>query len=392
MSNKGKSPIWTRLRGKSWYYIFEITKHPRKLTSKGGYATEQEAFEAGLLAYADWKSGNVAVTSARIKLREYLAAWLENVVRPNVKRTTYMNYSSAVQSRINPYLGAHVVQDLRPRDIDTWLQMLASAGMSHGTISSTKTVLSIALRYAVYPGELIKTNPTTGLTIPRSAPKKIIPRVVVTPEQFAAIPASVKWYSAVKLLYHTGMRLGEALGLAWSDIDLKTGEICIMRQRVRRGYFDTPKTDSSTRTIYADAELLSYLRALKASQAKDEVRLGQAYQLVYEDAKNNRDVIHLPKRVPLLEGLLRRPLVCLLSNGRALPREYVTNELHRRGLNPHSFRHTHATNLIAAGAKPVAVAARLGHADVGITMNLYTHNTEEMQRETMRIFERFVVK
>jgi len=284
------------------------------------------------------------------------------------------------------------VQDLRPRDIDTWLQMLASAGMSHGTISSTKTVLSIALRYAVYPGELIKTNPTTGLTIPRSAPKKIIPRVVVTPEQFAAIPASVKWYSAVKLLYHTGMRLGEALGLAWSDIDLKTGEICIMRQRVRRGYFDTPKTDSSTRTIYADAELLSYLRALKASQAKDEVRLGQAYQLVYEDAKNNRDVIHLPKRVPLLEGLLRRPLVCLLSNGRALPREYVTNELHRRGLNPHSFRHTHATNLIAAGAKPVAVAARLGHADVGITMNLYTHNTEEMQRETMRIFERFVVK
>lgn len=392
MSNKGKSPIWTRLRGKSWYYIFEITKHPRKLTSKGGYATEQEAFEAGLLAYADWKSGNVAVTSERIKLREYLAIWLEKVVRPNVKRTTYVNYNSAIQSRVLPYLGTHVVQDLRPRDIDTWLQTLAREGMSHGTISSTKTVLSMALKYAVYPGELIKTNPAVGLTVPRSAPKKVVPRVIVTPERFAAIPASVKWYPAVKLLYHTGMRLGEALGLAWSDINLKTGEIRIERQRVRRGYFDTPKTDSSTRTIYADASLLSYLRSLKAAQAKDEVRLGETYQFVYEDTQHNRDVVLLPKKMLPLEGLLRHPLVCLLPSGRALPHEYVINALHRQGLNPHSFRHTHATKLIEAGAKPVAVAARLGHADVGITMSLYTHNTDDMQRETTRIFERFVVK
>mgnify|MGYP000958730795 CR=1 FL=1 len=389
---KCKSPIWTRLRGKSWYYIFETGKHPRKLKSKGGYATEQEAFNAGLIAYTDWKSGNVAVASARVKLKDFLASWLENVVRPNVKRTTYRNYTSAVQSRIAPYLGAHVVQDLRPRDIDAWLQTLAKSGMAHSTISSTKAVLSIALRYAVYPSELIKTNPTEGLTIPRSAPKKVVPRVVVTPEQFAEIPMSVKWYSAVKLLYHTGMRLGEALGLAWSDINFKTGEIHIVRQRAQRGYFDTPKTDSSTRTIYADAELLSYLRSLKATQAKDEVRLGEAYQLVYEDMKNNRDVVLLPKKIPPLEGLLRHPLVCLLSSGRALPHGYVINALHRHGLNPHSFRHTHATNLIAAGAKPVAVAARLGHADVGITMNLYTHNTDEMQKEVSHLFEALVVK
>lgn len=392
MPIKCKSPIWTRLRGKSWYYIFETSKHPRKLKSKGGYATEQEAFDAGLIAYTDWKSGNVAAASTRVKLCDYLTAWLENVVRPNVKRTTYTNYNSAVQSRIKPHLGARVVQDLRPRDIDTWLQTLAREGMSHGTISSTKTVLSMALKYAVYPSELIKTNPAVGLTVPRSAPKKVVPRVIVTPERFAAIPASAKWYPAVKLLYHTGMRLGEVLGLAWSDINFKTGEIRIERQRVRRGYFDTPKTDSSTRTIYADTELLSYLRALKATQAKDEMRLGESYQLVYEDTQNRRDVVLLPKKMPPLEGLLRHPLVCLLPSGRALPHEYVINALHRQGLNPHSFRHTHATNLIAAGAKPVAVAARLGHADVGITMNLYTHNTDEMQKETSQLFENFVVK
>jgi len=392
MSQKCKSPIWTRLRGRSWYYIFEISKHPRKLRSKGGYSTEQEAFDAGLLAYADWKSGSVTVTSARVKVKDFLASWLENVVRPNVKRTTYMNYNSAIRSRIIPYLGAHILQELRPRDIDTWLQALAKAGMSHGTIATTKTVLSIALKYAVYPGELIKTNPTIGLTIPRSAPKKVVPRVIVTPEQFAAIPQAGRYYPAIKIMYHTGLRMSEVLGLTWDDVNFRTGEVRVERQRLPRGYFDTPKTGTSTRSIYADAALLAYLRALKATQAQDEIRRGESYQLVYEDTTDTRDLVLLPKKLLPPEGLEQRVLICVAPNGHPYRHSCIVAALHKIGLNPHSFRHTHATKLIEAGAKPVAVAARLGHADASITMNLYTHNTEDMQRETTRIFEQFVVK
>ena len=61
-------------------------------------------------------------------------------------------------------------------------------------------------------------------------------------------------------------------------------------------------------------------------------------------------------------------------------------------LNTHSFRHTHATRLIEAGAKPVDVAARLGHKDAAITQNLYTHDTKAMQKETARIFGEIVGK
>ena len=62
------------------------------------------------------------------------------------------------------------------------------------------------------------------------------------------------------------------------------------------------------------------------------------------------------------------------------------------GLNSHSFRHTHATKLIEAGANPIDVAARLGHADVSITQNLYAHDTEEMQRATAALFAQIVDK
>ena len=388
MSNK----IRIRKRGNTYSYSFDISKNPRRMKEKGGFATEDEAFDAGVAAYADWKNGNIGITSEKVKLRDYLAAWLRNVVRPNVKRSTYQNYKNSIVLRTIPYLGDIYVQDLRPRNVDEWMTKLAKKGLSHGTIGQAKTILSIALKYAVYPAELITANPTTGLSIPRCAPRKVIRRTIITPEQFASIPEETVYYPLIKILYHTGMRISEALGITWDDVDLATGAISVVRQRQKGGYFETPKTDTSVRTFYADDTLLSYLRTLRASQKKEELRLGKAYQVVYEDVKHDRALVVLPKLLPHPEYYERRTLICIRLCGIPFRHGPVTSALRRLQLNAHSFRHTHATKLIEAGAKPVDVAARLGHADATITQNLYTHDTEEMQRETARIFGEVVGK
>lgn len=385
------SKIRIRKRGKTYSYSFDISKHPRRMKEKGGFSTEDEAFDAGVQAYADWKSGNIGVTSEHVTLKDYLASWLENVVRPNVKRTTYSNYQTAVKHRILPFFGEHILQEVRPRHIDGWLKSLAEKGLSHGTIQQTKTVLSIALKYAIYPAELIRANPCAGLSIPRSAPKQVVKRTVITPEQAAILFEHERYRPVLKILYHTGMRMSEALGLTWDDIDLEHGMISVVRQRVC-DYFDTPKTSNSVRTFYIDPALLTYLRALKTAQAKDELRLGEAYQLVYEDAAHNGAVVVLPKKLPPADGLARRLMVCIDSNGRPLSVSPIRAWLHRKKLNAHSFRHTHATQLIEAGAKPIDVAARLGHKDATITQNLYTHDTETMQKETARLFGEIVGK
>ena len=385
------SKIRIRKRGNTYSYSFDISKHPRRMKEKGGFATEDEAFDAGVAAYADWKSGNIGITSERVTLKDYLASWLENVARTNVKRTTYTSYQSTIKKRIVPYLGDQIIQELRPRHVDEWLKTLAKNGMSRGTIQQTKTVLSTALKYAIYPAELIASNPSTGLSIPRSAPKQIIKRTVITPEQFAALFQDSKYRPVLKLLYHTGMRISEAMGLTWNDIDLKTGKITVVRQRIK-DYFETPKTESSARTFYADAALLAYLRSLKAAQAKDEMRLGEAYQVTYEDKAHDRAVVVLPKKMPSTDAFERRMLLCIKENGEPLTQGAFMEMLRNHDLNAHSFRHTHATQLIEAGAKPVDVAARLGHKDATITQNLYTHDTEEMQQETARIFGKIVDK
>ena len=384
--------IRTRKRGNTYSYSFDISKHPRRMKEKGGFATEDEAFDAGVKAYADWKSGNIGITSEKVKLRDYLASWLENVVRPNVKRMTFKNYRNAVHSRIAPHLGDAYLQELRPRDIDLWVKELAREGLSQGTIRQTKMVLSTALKYAIYPAELITTNPTSGIHIPRSAPRKVVMRTIITPEQFAAIPVSNKYYTVFKTLYHTGLRISEVLGLTWESIDLKTGEISITRQRLATGYFDTPKSESSIRTFYADPVFLSYLVTLKARQAREELRLGEAYQIAYEDVRNDHALVILPKKIIPPSWYERRSLLCILSGGMPIRYETFQSVLKRMNLNTHSFRHTHATRLIEAGAKPVDVAARLGHKDAAITQNLYTHDTEAMQKETARIFGEIVGK
>ena len=398
-----KATIRTRKRGKTYSYSFDAGKNPatgrRKMVEKGGYETEQEAYDAGVAAYADWKSGNIGITSERIKLKDYLAAWLENVSRPNVTRGTYADYESAIRVRINPILGEMYVQDIRPRDIDAWIKALAEKGLSRSSLSLSRTVLSFALKYAVYPAEIIPVNPCTGISIPRSAPKKILERSIITPEQFDALmkkyPPGHKYHITLLLSYHTGARIGEVLGLTWDDVDIQNGTIYIFRQlssagRRCRMYFSAPKNKTSTRKIYVDPVLIAALRQWKGLQAKNELRLGNAYQMVYEDAEGR--LYSAPKIEAALPDMTRRPLVCTDRFGLPVTYAGLRCLLSAAGLNSHSFRHTHATRLIEAGANPVDVAARLGHADATITQNLYAHDTEDMQRETAAIFARFVGK
>ena len=154
------------------------------------------------------------------------------------------------------------------------------------------------------------------------------------------------------------MRISEVLGLTWEDVDLKTGEIRVVRQRQRHDYFDTPKTDTSTRSFYADVILLAYLRTLKAAQTKEEMRLGKAYQIVYEDVKDCRALLVLPKILPCPDGCERRALICVQPSGAPFRHTLVTHMFHSLKLNEHSFRHTHATRL----SKPERNLWMLQHA------------------------------
>ncbi len=223
--------IRTRKRGKTFSYIFEAGKlnGKRKVVEKGGFPTKSAALKAGLLAYADFLHGNIGIVSESISLADFMAQWLDKVVAANVKPSSMQTYLSHFKNHIAPHLGEVKVQELTPIMLDKWLRRLLQKGLAKNTLSVIYTLIHNALNYVVYPAQLISSNPIAAIKVPKNAPRNVVKRTIITPERFSALlekyPFGTPFYIPLLLLYHTGMRLGETLGLSWSDIDFAKKKI-----------------------------------------------------------------------------------------------------------------------------------------------------------------------
>lgn len=382
--------VRTRKRGKTYSYIFEAGKKPdgkRKVVEKGGFPTADEAYIAGVEAYTDFRHGNIGVTSERMPLADFLELYLKRVAK-DIRPNTLINYEKKIRIRISPYIGDIILQELRPAEIDQWLQKLYNEGLSKGYISSCRSLLKAALDYAVYPCELIQSNACIYAKVPKNAPTQVIERKVISPQQFDQLmkdfPAGDLLHIPVAIMYHTGMRLGEVLGLTWEDIDFAEKSISINKQLIYQLSgkvhlrITRTKTEQSKRKIYANDELMAELAAERNRQAGLHVinvldKDGFCYSFSDELARR--------------PGFTKINLVCVYPDGRAPSRHMITSKLHAQGINSHSFRHTQATKLISAGIQPMTAARRLGHSKPGTTINVYTHDSETLQKSAVSILD-----
>lgn len=143
------------------------------------------AYDAGVAAYNDWKHGNIGIVSENITLKDFMTNWLEKVVALNVKQTSLQCYHSCCERHIFPTLGNITVQKLTPTNLDEWMRELLKAGYSKNTISQLHALIHHALDYAVYPAELISSNPAKYIKVPKKAPTNIVKRHIITPEKLS---------------------------------------------------------------------------------------------------------------------------------------------------------------------------------------------------------------
>ena len=158
----------------------------------------------------------------------------------------------------------------------------------------------------------------------------------------------------------------------------------IVYQKKRGYFFTTLKTESSKRYIIIGDYLLGELRRWQNQQIENEKLFDDSYVYVYREA-NNR-VVSCSKALQASDAE-RVKLICTREDGQIYRRTAFAKYLRKEGLNSHSFRHTHATQLIESGVEAKAVAGRLGHADASITQNLYTHNTLKLQEKAAAVFK-----
>jgi integrase len=225
-------------------------------------------------------------------------------------------------------------------------------------------VLRNAFQHAVRM-QLIPRNPFDSVKPPKCP--NITMAVLDENETAKLIKAAqtTEIYTAVAIASFTGLRRGEILAVRWSDIDWDRRQLSVVRslEQTKDGLrFKSPKTTKSRRTVSLGPLLMEILKRKKADQAKDRLKLGPDYL--------NNDLI-----VAQADGGPMKPQR-LSDQFRAL--------IGRAGVKKvrlHDIRHSHASHALRAGVHPKVVSERLGHASVGITLDLYSHVLEGLQED-----------
>ena len=181
----------------------------------------------------------------------------------------------------------------------------------------------------------------------------------------------------IYLTIDIGLRRGELTGLTWDDIDFKTSQININKQRhyvVNYGTIkDKPKTKSGVRTVTASKTVMRLLKQYRNQQLKQRLKLGTAWK--------------------------NEPYVFVLDDGAPInanqPYIWFVKFLERHNLPKisfHQLRHTNASILIASGEDVVTVSGRLGHADKNITLNTYSHLIRSKETQVASKMDEFYQK
>lgn len=378
----------------SWRITISLGKNPK--TDK--YEKYQETFQ-GKKADADKRLAELiaqlekgyTINPEKMTFGEFLDKWLNDYAR-NRAHSTYYGYANIINLHVKPALGDIPLNRLHPSHLrDFYNRQLAEGRQdnkaSKGRALSTTYVLTMhrvihrALECAV-KWELVGRNVADAVDPPRKRRKET---VVLSREDIEALLDTLKGsylYMPVLIAVTTGLRMGEILGLRWSDIDFKkAGIIRVMQvQKYRKGIngepagLETgePKTGKSRRAVAMPEVLAEELKRHRLEQKKDRLAFGAAY----------RD----------------NGLVCCLEDGRPINNSTLgsvfRNTARKMGyaISFHDLRHLHATWLVASGVPLKVVSERLGHTQISITADLYSHVTAEMQKEAARKIDELLAK
>lgn len=308
-------------------------------------------------------SGNLTVT-------EWYHYWIDNIKGNNIRFNTRRNYNERYEKNIRPLIGNMQLQNVKPLHCQSVLNQMADK-YSNSVIESSRLVMRMLFDSAV-ENELLAKNPVTKSVKCKSMQKPKEMRVLTIDEQklFLETINGTSNYNQYALLLQTGLRTGEMIGLRWSDVDFEKRVLHIrrtMEYRYSAGEWKTgePKTKSSVRDIPLTQEAVNLLKCQKEKCKSITVKLPEF-----------SDSIFLCKDgTPMKNSAYDSELF------------YYCDKAGIKRFSMHTLRHTFATRCIESGMRPKTLQIILGHANIGITMNLYVHVTDDEKAKEIQSIE-----
>ena len=318
----------------------------------------------------DYAAGKITVIQL---LERYIS--LKQGVRYNIK----FGYNFVLNLIKKEDFGYRQIRDIKVSDAQKWIMKLHSDGKGYSTITSVRGVVKPAFQMA-YNEDIIRRNPF-DFKLVDVVPNDSQKRIAMTDEQqkiwmdfIREDKTYCKYYDEFVVLLGTGMRVSEFCGLTKSDLDFENRRIRVDHQLVReRGgkyYVEKTKTECGIRFIPMTDDVYQSLKNILANRRKMKTEIivdgYSGFILIDKDCH--------PKVALHIENEMRWAMKKYKKLHPEQPLPHIT---------PHVFRHTFCTNMANKGMDIKTLQYLMGHSDVGVTLNVYTHASYDRAVEQM---------
>ena len=318
----------------------------------------------------DYAAGEVTVIAL---LERYIS------LKQGVRYNTKVGYNFVLNLIKKEDFGYRQIRDIKVSDAQQWIMKLHNDGKGYSTITSVRGVVKPAFQMA-YNEDIIRRNPF-DFKLVDVVPNDSQKRIAMTEEQQKLWMSFIredktycKYYDEFVVLLGTGIRVSEFCGLTKNDLDFQNRKIRVDKQLVReRGgkyYVEKTKTECGCRFIPMTEEVYHSLKNILASRPKlnTEVIIDGYSSFLLIDKDNH------PKVALHIENEMRWAMKKYKKLHPDNPLPHIT---------PHVFRHTFCTNMANAGMDIKTLQYVMGHSDVGVTLNVYTHASYDRAAEQM---------
>ena len=354
----------------------------KQVTTKITGRTKKEVKQKAQDTVIDFKiNGSTRFQASTISTYEELASlWWDNhkhTVKPNSQDAT----KRLIDNHVLPLFGAYKLDKLTTPLIQNIVNKLAdktNKGEAGAYLHYDKihALNKRILQYGVVM-QAIPFNPAREVILPRNTKKanrqKVKHFTNLELKRFLDYLDSLNiskyryFYEVTlyKFLLATGCRINEALALSWSDIDLEGAIIHISKTLNYKQEINSPKSKSSYRDIDIDNQTVTMLKQYKRRQTQEAWKLGQTESIVFSDFING------------------------YANNRSLFTRLSTHFKHAKvpNIGFHGFRHTHASLLLNSGIPYKELQHRLGHSQLSMTMDIYSHLSKENAKKAVSFYE-----
>ena len=336
----------------------------KELREKGA---EVGAYRA---AHLDYASGSCSV----LELVERYTS-----LKKGVRYNTKVGYAFVTNILKRDEFGTRRIRDIRVSDAQLWFTRLQREGKGYSTITSIKGVLKPAFQMACNEDILAK-NPfqfnTTDVIINNSQHRDAMTREEqeIWMNFIREDRTYWKYFDEFVVLLGTGMRVSEFCGLTLSDLDFERRRIRVDHQLVRerngRYYVEKTKTKSGIRYISMSDEVYESLQFIVQNRPElaEEPEVDGYTGFLLIDKKQQ------PKVALHIENEMRWALKKFKKLHPDIELPHIT---------PHVFRHTFCTNMANAGLDVKSLQYLMGHSDVGVTLNVYTHSNYDQAADQL---------